>query len=470
MCRSPLNIEERGDESDGALLFLHFPNGFGVSTHDILISGVNVIRALSPWCIFALAAAGWPGGLAAQQARADPGQLRVFIDCQYQGCDFDFFRTEIPFVDYVRDRQEAALNVFVTRQRTGSGASAFTLNFIGQKQLTGSADTLQLIMPQVATEDEIRRGLSRTIKLGLVRYVARSPVGERLEVTLLPAVPSAAKPEGTATRDPWNYWVFRTRANGFFNGEKSQRFANLYGSTSANRTTEAWKLNVSFQGSYEEGKFTFSDGTRFSNYSHSYGASELIVKSLSPHWSVGQRASASSSTFLNQKLAARFAPAVEYNVFPYSESTRRQLTLLYSVGINSFSYEDTTIFDKLSEVRPDHSLTTSLGLKQPWGSVSASLEAANFLDDFSKRRLVLFNSLDVRLIKGLSVNLYSSAALVRDQLYLVKAGLTDEDILLRQRQLATSYRYFASVGLSYTFGSVLNNVVNTRFDGVTGNF
>lgn len=196
----------------------------------------------------------------------------------------------------------------------------------------------------------------------------------------------------------------------------------------------------------------------------------MIARSLTPHWSVGQRASLSSSTFLNQKLAARFAPAVEYSVFPYSESTRRELTFLYAAGIAAFTYEDTTIFDKLSEVRPHQSLTASLGLKQPWGSVNTSLEAASYLDDFTQRRLVLFNSLDVRLFKGLSLNLFSEIGLVRDQLHLLKSGLTDEDILLRQRQLASSYRYSASGGLSYTFGSALNNVVNTRFDGAFGRF
>lgn len=401
---------------------------------------------------------------------AAPDRLRVFIDCQYNGCDFDFFRTEIPFVDYVRDRQDAALNVFVTRQQTGSGGNAFTLNFIGQKQLAGAVDTLEVSLPQTATGDDIRKALARAVKLGLVRHVARSPLGSRLEITLRPDAGVAGQTSQRAAADPWNYWVFRTRANAFFRGEKSQRSSDLDGSISANRTTDALKANITVYGNYDEGKFTFSGGQKFANYSHSYGASELVVKSIGPHWSAGQRSSVSSATFLNQKLAARFAPAVEYNVFPYSESTRRQLTFLYSAGINSFTYEDTTIFDKLSEIRPDQSLTASLGLKQPWGAVSASLEAANYLDDFSKRRLVLFNSLDLRVFKGLSINLFSSASLVRDQLYLAKGALTDEDILLRRTQLATSYRYFGSVGFSYTFGSVLNNVVNTRFDGAGRNF
>jgi hypothetical protein len=161
---------------------------------------------------------------------------------------------------------------------------------------------------------------------------------------------------------------------------------------------------------------------------------------------------------------------VEYNIFPYAQSTRRQLTFQYTVGINSYHYRDTTIFEKIREVRPDQTLTASIGMTQPWGSVAGSIQGANYLDDFSKRRLVLFNSMNARLFKGFSLNMYGSLSLVRDQLFLAKGGATDDEILLQRRQLSTSYSYFAGVGLQYTFGSIFNNVVNPRFDGANGSF
>jgi len=43
-------------------------------------------------------------------------------------------------------------------------------------------------------------------------------------------------------------------------------------------------------------------------------------------------------------------------------------------------------------------------------------------------------------------------------------GASLEEILLRRRELETSYYYYFSIGLSYTFGSIYNNVVNPRFD------
>ena len=184
--------------------------------------------------------------------------------------------------------------------------------------------------------------------------------------------------------------------------------------------------------------------------------------------SAGQRASWTSSTFLNQSRAIRLSPAIEYNLFSYSQSTRRQLTLQYAPGINFFRYQDTTLFDRISEARGNQTLTASLSLKQPWGSVNSSLEGAAYVHDFSKNHLVFFNSLDLRLFKGFSLFLFGQASLLRDQLYLPRGSLSDAERLLRRRQLATSYTYFVNVGLSYSFGSIFNNIVNPRFGGTSG--
>jgi hypothetical protein len=243
---------------------------------------------------------------------------------------------------------------------------------------------------------------------------------------------------------------------------------NVSGSVSANRTTEALKVNLSVNNRYSESNFEVNEDLTVTNIQRNYGATTLVVRSLGPRWSAGGRSSVASSTFLNQDLAVRLAPAVEYNFFPYAESTRRQLTLQYAPGISYFDYNQPTIFERTEETRFDQSLTVSLDLKQPWGSVSTSLEGANYLHDFTKNRAVLFGNVDLRLVKGLSLNASGSASRLRDQLFIAAGETTQEEILLRQRQLATSYRYFASVGLSYTFGSIFNNVVNPRFGGSSG--
>lgn len=407
---------------------------------------------------------------AAQTGQTGENRPRVFLDCTASGCDFNYLRVEIPYVDYVRDRTEASLHILVTTQATGGGGIQHTFNFIGLRDFAGISDTLEYVSGPSATLDDRRKGIAQTLKLGLVRYIARTPAAAQLQISYAETSTKGGGAAVNPAHDPWNYWVLRIRGSGNFSGESSQRFTNVGGSVSANRVTEAWKINNSLNVSYSESRFTFGEGKEFASYSRSWGLSELVVRSLTDHWSIGQRASITGSTFLNMKHAIRLAPAVEYNFFPYSQSTRKQLTLQYSVGVISHRYRDTTIFDRISEVRPNQSLTASISTTQPWGSLTGSVEGAHYLDDLSRRRLVLFNSVNARLFKGFSFNLFGSLSLLRDQIYLAKGGATDEEILLRRRQLATSYSYFAGVGLTYTFGSVFNNVVNPRFDGASGSF
>ena len=75
----------------------------------------------------------------------------------------------------------------------------------------------------------------------------------------------------------------------------------------------------------------------------------------------------------------------------------------------------------------------------------------------------LFGSVNINIIRGFQFNVGGNYSIVRDQLALPAGGATPEEILVRQRQLATNYSYFMFVGLSYTFGSIYNNVVNPRF-------
>jgi hypothetical protein len=101
--------------------------------------------------------------------------------------------------------------------------------------------------------------------------------------------------------------------------------------------------------------------------------------------------------------------------------------------------------------------------------LSISLEGRALLDDPAKNRLFFNPEFDVRLFRGLSLNLFGYVSLLRDQLYPAKGGATDEEVLLRRRQLATSYQYFVGAGMSYTFGSIFSNVVNPRFGSAAGN-
>src|SRR5947207_10729638 len=83
--------------------------------------------------------------LPAQQdtSRALRPTLDVYVDCEdWRACDFDYFRTEITFVNWVRDRQVADVHILVTTQQTGGGGREFTVTFLGLRAFAGLADTL----------------------------------------------------------------------------------------------------------------------------------------------------------------------------------------------------------------------------------------------------------------------------------------------------------------------------------------
>lgn len=407
-----------------------------------------------------------PAKAAQEGVGATSDVLRVFLDCDSRFCDFDRLRREIVFVNWMRDRVDADVHVLVTTERTGGGGTEFGLEFLGRGAFAGLDQRLVYRSTQVQTDEEIRRGLTQMIRLGLVRYAAETAVAADLTVGYeRPEGGEAGPAAATAEDDPWNFWVFRSSARGFFTGERSRTSFNVSGSFNANRTTEAWKINVRTNGRYSQSTFTFRDGSEFVNTTSNYGVDGLVVKSVGERWAVGGRASLSHSTFLNQDLAVRVAPAIEYNFFPYDESSRRLFTLRYEVGGSYTDYEEVTIFDKLSETLADESLTATVAYRQPWGDLSTSVEVSHFFQDFSKYRAVVFGSLDVRLFKGFTLDLGGSASLIRDQIFLPAAGATDEEVLVQRRQLETSFQYFFSVGVSYTFGSIYNNVVNPRFGG-----
>lgn len=388
--------------------------------------------------------------------------LRLFVDCTNVSCDTEYFRTEITFVDHVLDRRDADVHVLVTSQDTGGGGREYSLAFIGLGRFDKVNQTLRYVSKITDTADDRRKGMVATLKLGLVRYVADTPAGRELQINYRRPAAGATG----AARDPWNHWVFSANLQGSTSGEASQTSVSLYGGFSANRVTEEWKILNSVSGDYSQSDYTFSEGDTYTSISRGFYGSTLVVNSLGRHWGAGGQAGVSSSTYSNLEMKARVAPSVEYNVFPYSESTRRQLTFNYALGVNRVNYFETTIYGKQRETLLDQTLVVTLDMRQPWGTTSTSFQASHYLHDVSKNRLVLYGDLDVRLFKGFSVTGWGSVSRIHDQLNLRLGEATQEEVLVRQRQLATSYDYYLSMGFSYRFGSIYNNVVNARFNSV----
>ena len=382
--------------------------------------------------------------------------LNVFLD--FDRGDQDFIRTEITYVNYVRDRTQADVHILATTQRSGSGGREYTFTFLGQNNYVSMDDTLAFFSNQTATEDEIRRGYTRVLKMGLMRYVARTPLANQIDINFKQGL--SQRP----VKDRWNYWVFRVNLQTFLNGEQRRDQFNLDGSISANRVTVNWKTRLSLRANYNESNFTLSDNSKVQSTRQFSEFRGLQVKSLGDHWSLGVSNRVSSSTFNNRKLSVRVTPALEYNYFPYLESTRHEFRFLYEIGVDYVKYDEVTIFDKVEQALYMEQLSITWQSKQRWGSVETVIEGSHFFHDCGFYRLQFFTSTDLRLFAGFSLRLFGRIERIKDQLSLAKgAGLDDQEVLLRQRELQTPYRYFANIGLSYTFGSIYTNIVNPRF-------
>ena len=379
----------------------------------------------------------------------------VFLDCDR--CDFSYIRTEIPFVNWVRDREDAIVHVLITEQRTGSGGSDYTLDFIGLKRNSGTDQKLSYVAPPDYTQDERREGLTGILKIGLLPYL-ETPLLSKLSISFEGSeTPVSAAP----VRDAWDSWVFEIEATGDAEQQATRTALAIEGAFSADRITEDWRLRTWIAAEYQEDRFESGD-EKSTSTSHEWLLWGMIARSQGPHWSMGAYWRVYSDTYDNTDFGMRFTPALEYSRWDYAEAQRRSLTFVYTVGPRAVNYVDETVFGQRAEMRFDQALDIDLRLNQPWGSVRASLEGSHYFHDIERYRVELFGRLSVRLFRGLSLTLRGSVERINDQLSLPRGDATVEEILLQRRQLATDYEVEGRIGLSYTFGSIYNNVVNTR--------
>jgi hypothetical protein len=405
-----------------------------------------------------LTALAWAAPSVAQESGKGLAEIqrlatKVFLDFS----DYDeYIKTEVPFVNYVRDRKEAQVHIMLTRQETGSGGMEFTLTFIGQQNFTGLDDTLKCVTQQMDPEEVIRRNIVRAMKMGLVRYVSKTPLARDLSVEY------RQRTDIGVVVDRWNYWVFNAEAGGNLEGQESSKEYSVDLSLSADRVTPAWKMSFGVSSEYDKEEYDTDDRT-ISSHTRSQEFESLMVKSLGEHVSAGFYGSSRSSIFSNTKFSWSIAPAIEFNVFPYSESTRREFRILYRTGFEDIRYDEETIFGKTNVTLFNENLSGTFEAKEQWGSLSFTLEGSHYFHDFEKNRVRFHTNVNLRLFEGFSLNVHGNFERIHDQLSLPREGATEEEILLHQRQLATQYDVFLEIGLRYTFGSIYSNVVNPRF-------
>jgi|WetSurMetagenome_2_1015567.scaffolds.fasta_scaffold00018_60 hypothetical protein len=374
-----------------------------------------------------------------------------------------YFKKEITFINYVRDIKEADVYLIVSDEETGSGGELYTVFMVGQNKYAGMNDTLKVSSSPDETEEVFRVKAVKILKMAFMRYMLKTPLAQFFDINFTQPV------KETIETDKWKSWVYSLSTQAYSDGQKRYNETSMYASISANRITEKSKFQASIGSEFDSEKSRYIDlednidTTYIKNTRDDYGYLSY-VKSLNNHWSAGASFTYQTSIYNNYDYSIRVSPGIEYDIFPYSESTRRKLTFLYYVGVYINDYiEETTLF-KSRQTLGFHSLTGSLSLIQKWGSVNSSLTWSNYFFNWSYNKLRLSTNANLRIFKGLSFNIFGSISLIHDQISLPRGGASLEDVLLNRKALETNYSYYTGIGFTYTFGSIYNNVVNPRFD------
>lgn len=382
--------------------------------------------------------------------------LKLFTSCN---CDKNYIRQELEFTGHVRDKALANVTLFIYDIINGSGGRNYNLEFQGYGDYEGITNKTYYETTANMTPDDVRKGLLSHIKTGLLKYVLVSDLADKIEYSI--------SNKGLAERldidfdDPWNNWIFEIRGSMKLDKESSRNEFEYEIGFESDRVTEKWRIRTDVQMNQFKSRFE-NNGEEFTSSKEKYSGYGSVVRSLSDHWSTGIFGGANHNTYTNIDLTLDLRPAIEYNIFPYREVLRREIVFAYKIGYLYNNYIETTIFGKDQESFFNHSMNVQIRFRQPWGNVSSIISASSFLSDWNKNRLQMNSWMSVRIFKGLAVRFSGDVKFIKDQINLPAGSASIEDVLLQQKQIATNYEMGFGIGLSYTFGSAFNNVINTR--------
>ncbi|MDX2072172.1 MAG: hypothetical protein SFV55_27300 [Haliscomenobacter sp.] len=392
-------------------------------------------------------------------AQVTEDQINVYLDCP--GCDLNYVKNEIKFVNYANDPLRAQVHILVSSQTTGSSGAVHQLEFLGKEGFDDDKFTLEFQAEPTMTSLEKQQGLVRTIKLGLIPFVAQTTMVSDLDLS----VKNQEKPKETTpvgkSKKLLDSWLFEVFSSFNWDNESLRSTFDLRYGMHVEYVTPEWRIRIDPNFYFQE-RVVRTDEEEIRSYRRQNGYNAKVVKSLGDHWSVGVFNNIYSNTYNNVKFGMWLAPAIEYSFLPYSEVVTREFTLAYHVGRLHNRYFEETIFLKMEDEVYSHVMDVNLHLRRQWGDVTMFMQGSCFLNDWSRNHLSINGRVGLRVFKGMTFNMGGTFRIVNDQITLPRGDTTLEDILLGQKQLATAYNSNVNFGVRYTFGALYNNVVNTR--------
>ncbi len=384
--------------------------------------------------------------------------IKIFLDCNT--CNADYYKQELRYVEFVRDRNYADVHILITSQNNASNGKHYILEFIGNGNYKDINQKLEFDTTSETTTEAKRILMLKYLKLGLMPYWIKNGLSDKINITLKK---EETKKDKTEEVDPWNKWTFKISLRGYFNGQESNSSQYINGNFRINKITEKNKFNLSLGLSNDKSKYTYDNEEIISEKKSSYIYGSDVI-SLNNHWSAGLFVDAGNSLYENKAFYYAIKPGIEYDFFDYKDSQKKSLFITYKIGNVFNRYYDLTVFDKTKESLWQHNLELGGGLVTKWGNVSSSIEYRSYLHDSALNGIRANISTNIRLFKGFSLNLWGGYGLSHDQINIRAQGVSLEELLLQQKQIKSGYRYYGSIGISYTFGSIYNTIVNPRFN------
>jgi len=383
---------------------------------------------------------------------------KIFLDCRTY-CDMTYIKSEIDFVDYMLDRQSAELYILLINQNTGSGGREFIMTIENKKSEKESYE-LKFITEPNSVEADIRTAIVKNLKKVLLKYLVDEELTDNISFSVNT---TEAKKTEEIQIDRWDSWVFSLGVNGNMNRESQFNSLNLRFNLTTNRTTEKHKFYSRINYSRNESNFIIEDEETISNLQTSFFGNTLYAYSLDEHWSVGGIIRYSRSIFENYDHSLTFSPAIEYNIFPYSESANHNFTFRYEIGARYNDYIDTTSYFKTTELLLRQRLSIDYQIVKSWGDISFDAGVSHFITLPNRYSIDINPRVDINIFKGL--NLYTGIfyGITKDRINIPKGDLSVEEIILRNKLRDSNFSMYMFFGVSYRFGSAFNNVVNTRF-------
>ena len=119
------------------------------------------------------------------------------------------------------------------------------------------------------------------MELGLIRFFIVKGLEDKLELSI-----KKSDQIKIVEEDPWNSWVYKFSANGWFNGQETYRNSNVDFSVNVKRVTEKNKFNFWSNINLNSEVYTFDD-EEIENNQQSFNLYTNDIISINDHWSYG---------------------------------------------------------------------------------------------------------------------------------------------------------------------------------------